>query len=109
MTRSDGDDMSSRVTTSSNVVLGLEDLNAYDGPTHYEDIAIELGNNRTKFEDTRTRLIDTALQRNPMHSYWDASSRYTKNLETDWFQAWDRFLSGQDPEEIIIVESEEAV
>jgi protein O-GlcNAc transferase len=107
VTRSDGDDMSSRVTTSSNVVLGLEELNAYDGPRHYEDIAIELGKNRSKFEDTRNRLIDTALQRNPMHPYWDAP-RYAKNLESGWFQAWERFLSGQDPEDIIVVESEEA-
>jgi protein O-GlcNAc transferase len=31
MTRSDGDEMYSRVTTSVYVVLGLEELNAYDG------------------------------------------------------------------------------
>ena len=31
VTRPDCDEMSSRVTTSANVVLGLEELNAYNG------------------------------------------------------------------------------
>jgi protein O-GlcNAc transferase len=106
VTRSDGDDMSSRVTTSANIVLGLETLNAYQGPRGYEDIAIELANNRTTFENVRNQLIDTALQRNPMHPYWDAN-RYAKNLESGFFQAWDRFLAGQEPEQIEVVESEE--
>ena len=107
ITRSDGDDMSSRVTTSANIVLGLEELNAYDGPRQYEDIAIEIGNNRRKFDDIRKRLIDTALQRNPMHPYWDAP-RYAKNLESGWSEAWDRFLAEREPEDITVVESEEA-
>jgi len=106
VTRSDGEDMSSRVTTSANIVLGLEEMNAYEGPRQYEDIAIELANNPEKYNDVRRRLIDTALQRNPMHPYWDAA-RYVKNLESGLFQAWDRFLSGQEPAEITVVESEE--
>jgi protein O-GlcNAc transferase len=106
VTRSDGDDMSSLVSTSANTVLGLEELNAYDGPRQYEDIAIALGTNRTKFNDARRRLIDTALARNPMHPYWDAA-RYTKNLESGLLQAWDRFLSGEQPADIYVVESDE--
>ena len=106
VTRSDGEDMSSRVTTSANKVLGLEELNAYDGPRQYEDIAIGLAANETHYKDVRTRLVNTALQRNPMHPYWDAP-RYTRNLENGLFQAWDRFLSGLDPAEITVVESEE--
>mmetsp|Transcript_9801 Transcript_9801/g.20784 ORF Transcript_9801/g.20784 Transcript_9801/m.20784 type:complete len:809 (+) Transcript_9801:110-2536(+) len=104
VTRSDGDDMSSRVTTSANIVLGLEELNAHGGTRHYEDIAIELGNNRIKYNDVRRRLIDTALQTNPMHPYWDAP-RYAKNLESGLIAAWDRFLSGEEPGTIEIVES----
>jgi protein O-GlcNAc transferase len=134
VTRSDGNDMSSRVvrhqqtenggvmdmkhshcsfclyhflqTTSANIVLGLEELNAYDGPKQYEDIAIELGNNPEKYQEIRRRLIDSALQRNPMHPYWDAA-RYVKNLESGLMQAWERFLSGQEPAIIEVVESEE--
>jgi protein O-GlcNAc transferase len=107
VTRSDGDDMSSRVTTSANIVLGLEELNAYSGPRQYEDIAIELANNSTKYSQIRRHLVDTALQRNPMHPYWDAP-RYVKNLENGLFQAWDRFLSGLEPAEITVVETPEA-
>ena len=107
VTRSDGKDMSSRVTTSANIVLGLEELNAYEGVRQYEDIAIELGKNRTKYNGIRRRLIDTALQRNPMHPYWDAP-RYVKNLEAGLLLAWERFLAGQPPEHITIEESEEA-
>ena len=73
VTRSDGDDMSSRVTTSANVVLGLEELNAPGGTAEYEDIAIRLGTNRTWFRSVRTRLIDTCLQKDPMHPYWDVA------------------------------------
>ena len=107
VTRSDGDDMSARVSTSANIVLGLEELNAYGGTKQYEDIAIELGRNREKFDDIRNKLIATALQRNPMHPYWDAA-RYTKDLEAGLMEAWRRFLAGQPPEHITVVESEEA-
>lgn len=104
VTRSDGEDMSSRVTTSANIVLGLEELNAYGGPRQYEDIAIDLATNEDKYKDIRRRLVDTALQRNPMHPYWDAP-RYVTNLESGLLQAWDRFLSGLEPAEITVVES----
>jgi hypothetical protein len=87
--------------------LGLEELNALDGSRQYEDIAIELGNNRTKFKAVRRRLIDTALQSNPMHPYWDAP-RYAKNLESGLVAAWERFLVGKDPDVIEVVESMEA-
>jgi protein O-GlcNAc transferase len=98
--------MSSRVTTSGNIVLGLEELNAYNGPKHYEDIAIDFGIRRSKYEDVRRRLVDTALQRNPMHPYWDAP-RYTSSLQQGVLMAWERFLSGQAPDHITVVESEE--
>ena len=99
--------MSSRVTTSANVVLGLEELNAYGGPSQYEEIAIELGNNKTKYEDVRRRLIDTALQRNPLHPYWDMG-RYVMNFQDGLMEAWRRFLAGLPPEHITVDESEEA-
>ena len=94
-------------TTSANIVLGLDELNAYEGPRHYEDIAIELGNNATKFRNTRRKLIGTSLQTNPMHPYWDAR-RYAKNLESGLMAAWKRFLAGEKPGTIEVVESFEA-
>jgi len=107
VTRSDGKDMCSRVTTSSNIILGLAELNAYEGPKQYEDIAIELGNNATFHKQIRTKLIDTCLQRNPMHPYWDVA-RYVKNFEAGLEMAWERFIQGKRPEHIYIKESAEA-
>jgi len=94
VTRSDGDDMASRVTTSANTVLGLEQLNAYDGPAQYEEIAIRLGTNTMMFSMIRARLIDACLMRNPMHPYWDVE-RYVKNMETLFTMAWEIYLSGK--------------
>lgn len=104
VTRSDGKDMSSRVTTSANVVLGLEQLNAHNGVRQYEEIAIRVGINQTEYNQIRTKLISTCLQRNPMHPYWDVA-RYVKNFEAGLEAAWQIFLSGKDPEHIFVNES----
>jgi len=108
VTRSDGEDMSSLVSTSANVVLGLaEHLNAYEGPKQYEDMAIALGNDPSLFSMIRTKLIDTCLQRNPMHPYWDVA-RYLKNFEVGLTMAWQRFLAGLPPDHLEIRETEAA-
>jgi protein O-GlcNAc transferase len=104
VTRSDGDDMSSRVTTSANTVLGLQALNAYDGPRQYEDIAIRIGTDASFYREARTKLIDSCLQRNPMHPYWDVA-RYVKNFEAGLKTAWELFLDGKQPQHIRIEES----
>jgi protein O-GlcNAc transferase len=106
VTRSDGTDMSSRVSTSANIVLGLERLNAYNGPKDYEDIAITIGRNQSLYEEVRTKLIDSCLQHNPMHPYWDVP-RYTKNFESGLLTVWELFLNGKQPEHIRIEESQE--
>jgi protein O-GlcNAc transferase len=106
VTRSDGVDMASRVTTSANIVLGLEELNAYDGSRHYEDISIELGKDDSKLQKIREKLIATATQKNPMHPYWDVP-RYVKNFETGLKMAWKRYLSGEPPDHIFVVESDD--
>lgn len=107
ITRSDGEDMSSRVTTSANTVLGMEELNAPGGSKEYEDIAIKLATNATAYESVRTKLVQSCLQRDPMHPYWDVF-RYVRNIETGVQRAWERYLSGEAPEHIYIVESEDA-
>jgi len=99
--------MSARVTTSANVVLGLDELNAYGGVKQYEDIAIRLATNSSFYDRVRNALIDSCLQRNPMHPYWDVA-RYVKNFETGLKTAWQYFLDGKDPEHIRIHETEEA-
>jgi len=99
VTRSDGDDMASRVTTSSNVILSLEELNAYNGIEEYENIAIRLGNDEEFFRSVRTKLIETCLQTNPMHPYWDVP-RYVKNFEKGLVMVWENFLSGEKTDHV---------
>jgi protein O-GlcNAc transferase len=106
VTRSDGDDMCSRVTTSANIVLGLDRLNA-KSPTEYEDIAIQVGTNATLYHELRTPLIDSCLQKNPRHPYWDVA-RYVKNFETGLTAAWQRYVHGQSPDHIYVEETPEA-
>jgi protein O-GlcNAc transferase len=81
VTRSDGRDMSSLVTTSANRVLGLEFLNAKDGPSQYEEIAIRLGTDHDFYHSTRSSLIQTCLQ---------------------------RFFDGLEPDHIFVQETDEA-
>jgi len=106
VTRSDGDDMSSRVSTSANVVLGLDELNACRGSTEYEDIAIRLGKDTSWFNTIRTKLINTCLQTNPMHPYWDVP-RYVSNFESGLRMIWNKFLSGETIDHVHIVEEED--
>lgn len=107
VTRSDGDDMSSRVTTSANEVLGFSSqLNAYEGSREYEDIAIRLGKNPSEVLQIRKKLIGTATQRNPMHPYWDVP-RYVQNFQTGLTLVWQNFLEGSPNKHIYVTESEE--
>ena len=99
--------MSARVTTSANIVLGLEALNAYDGARHYEELAVQIGTNSSFYERSRKKLIDSCLQRNPMHPYWDVA-RYVKNFETGLQVAWQHFLDGGRLQHIRIEETEAA-
>ena len=93
ITRSDGEDMASRVTTSGNKVLGLEKLNA-KSPSQLVDIAIKMGTNAKYFQSIRKRLIATCLKQNPMHPYWDVK-RYVRNFERGLFMAWDNFVNNR--------------
>merc|ERR1712150_153646 len=106
VTRSDGQDMSSRVTTSGNIVLGLGELNANAGSKEYEDIAIRLGNDDNYYQKIRSRLIASCLQKNPMHPYWDIP-RYVKNFENGLKIAWETFLSGKEKSHIEVFEDEQ--
>ena len=106
VTRSDGDDMSSRVSTSANIVLEMSDLNAVDGVSQYVEIATKLGTDSEYYSSIRTKLIDSCLQKNPLHPYWDVP-RYTRNFETGLKHAWEQYLSGKPKQHIYVKESDE--
>ena len=106
ITRSDGIDMASRVSTSANVVLGLEELNAYEGVKEYENIAIRIGTDKEWFASIRAKLIETCLQKNPMHPYWDAL-RYVNNFQNGLKAIWSAFLAGDKIEHVAVKEERE--
>jgi len=106
VTRSDGDDMSSRVSTSANVILEMSDLNAVDGVSQYVEIATKLGTDSKYYSSKRTKLIDSCLQQNPLHPYWDVP-RYTRNFETGLKHAWEQYLSGKPKQHIYVKEGDE--
>ena len=95
--------MSSRVTTSANVVLGLEELNVYDGAREYERIAVRLGIDEAWFESMRARLVETCPRKNPMHEYWD-TPRYVRDFERGLKMDWDNYLDGKDIDHVIVSE-----
>jgi protein O-GlcNAc transferase len=103
VTRSDGDEMSSRVTTSANVVLGLEESNAYDGAREYERIAVRLGKDEAWFASIRARLVESCLRKNQMHKYWDVP-RYVRNFERGLKMAWDNYLDGREIDYVMVRE-----
>lgn len=100
VTRSDGDHMAARVTTSSNIILGIPQLNG-NSVSEYESIAVKLATNITFYTSIRAHLIDTCLQVEPMHPFWDVQ-RYTKDLETGLETAFDLFVSGNQPAHIFV-------
>jgi len=106
VTRSDGQDMSSRVTTSANIVLGIDnEMNAM-GLEEYAQKAITLAKNRTLFLKVRKKLIDSCLQEDPMHPFWDMK-RYVRNLEKGFKEAWRVYLAGETFEHTDIVDDED--
>ena len=107
VTRSDGEHMASRVTTSANIILGMPELNAY-GLLEYESIAVRLAKNSTFYTSTREHLIDTCLQTDPMHRFWDVQ-RYTKDFEVGLEMSFKQYLSGNPPAHIFVGKAEETL
>lgn len=101
VTRSDGDDMSSRVVTSANIVLGTPELNAVGGIEEYEKIAVRIGTDEEFYKTMHGKIIDAALQDNPIHEFWDME-RYTRNLEQGIEIAWEKYLNGEKPDHIYV-------
>ncbi len=66
----DGPHMAGRVGHSIMTTLEISELIAHN-QSHFEDIAISLGNNKSKFRDVRRKLIDTIYADNPRNPFWD--------------------------------------
>jgi len=100
VTRSDGNHMASRVTTSANIVLEMPELNA-NNVSHYQDIAVQLATDSDKFDKLRHKLISSCLQTNPMHVFWDVKL-YSENFQKGLELAWKHYLNGEPPAHIYV-------
>ena len=101
ITRTDGKDMASRVTTSANILIGLDQYLNAPSIQNYVTKAVTLAKNSTLLEEVRSKLIESALKKNPMHPYWDML-RYVRNLEKGWFEAWKAYIDGKPKSHIYI-------
>jgi len=107
ITRSDGDDMSSRVITSANIVLGTPELNAEGGIEEYEQIAVRIAKDKEFYNSMRKKIIDAALMEEPrIHKFWDME-RYTKNLEKGIEVAFEKYLNGEAPGHIYVKDDDD--
>lgn len=106
ITRFDGEDMSSRVVASANIILDMPELNAKGGIEDYERIGIRLGTDKAFHKSVREKLVEAALmEENGMHVFWDME-RYTKNLEKGFEIAWEKYLNGEQPDHITVIDDE---
>jgi predicted O-linked N-acetylglucosamine transferase (SPINDLY family) len=85
-------DMSGRVGNSIMKTLGLHEMIAPDDEA-YRATAIALASNKTFFNDIRHRLVQSCLQTQPRHRFWDLD-RYVRNLERGFEEMWFKYLSG---------------
>lgn len=69
-------DISGRVGQSMLTAVGMPELIAYN-QNQYDQIAIELGLNRSFYVAERDKLVESCLQKDPPHPYWDLK-RLTK-------------------------------
>ena len=95
--------MSGRVASSIITTIGMPEL-ITTTPEEYVSTAINIGANNTLFNNIRTKLVQTCLQRNPRNPYWDMQS-YIRNLEKGYDEAYFNFLSGSSPRHVFISEN----
>ena len=79
--------------------IGLEELIAR-APEDYERLALELAQNPDRLAAMKQRLSENRA-RMPLFD----TERFTKNLETGYTSAYDRFLADQAPLDISVKES----
>jgi predicted O-linked N-acetylglucosamine transferase (SPINDLY family) len=87
-----GTNLASRVSESLLNAIGVPELVAAD-PQNYEDMAVELYENREKLQGYRQRLIDNRFT----HPLFDAE-RFTRHIETAYEMMVDRAKAGLEPD-----------
>ena len=93
-----GTHFASRVSSSLLQAVGLPEL-ITDNLEDYESLALRLSRNPGELAALRTKL---AQNRNTEPLF--DTPRFVRNLESAYRQVWDRFLTGETPQMIDVVE-----
>ena len=86
-----GDQMLSRLGTSLNISLGLEQLNC-SSPTAYEERAVQLASQPGELRRLRSQLLEAREQ----SGLFDPA-RFARQLEMLYHQVWERHRKGEPP------------
>ncbi|MCZ6499158.1 MAG: tetratricopeptide repeat protein [Gammaproteobacteria bacterium] len=86
-----GDQMLSRLGTSLNISLGLEQLNC-SSPTAYEKRAVQLASQPGELRRLRSQLLEAREQ----SGLFDPA-RFARQLEMLYHQVWERHRKGEPP------------
>ncbi|MCC9620842.1 tetratricopeptide repeat protein [Thalassospira sp. MA62] len=94
-----GKQFAARVAASVLSAAGMSEL-ITDTPEQYEELALELAQNRDKLDTVREKLVGQ-LSSCPLFD----TRRYTRDLEAAYDQAYDRYFQGQAPADIDIAQT----
>ena len=93
-----GTHFASRVSSSLLAAIGLPELITHN-LEEYENLALRLSQNPGELAALRTKLA-----KNRMTEPLFDTPRFVRNLESAFHQIWDRFLTGETPRMIEVIE-----
>ncbi len=96
-----GDTLLSRMGTSFNCALGLEELNCQDTGI-YEDLAVALAQDSGRLSELRSKLLDAVKSTTFLNTAW-----FVRNLETAFREVWKRREIGNPPADLSVAAASE--
>jgi predicted O-linked N-acetylglucosamine transferase (SPINDLY family) len=94
-----GKQFAARVAASLLTAVGLPELIA-ETEEQYEQLILELTNNPNKLSLIKTKLAENRLKM-PLFD----TDRYTQNFERGLAQAYNLYLDGKEPQDIVVTEN----
>lgn len=91
-----GRGLPARVAASLLTAIGLPELVA-TSTEEYEQLALELATNANKLAELKKRLLVRRKELPLFHS-----EQFTRYVEDAYRQAYDRYLDGKEPEDIVV-------
>lgn len=98
-----GIDMGGRVGCSILTELRIPELIAYNDQ-EYVEIGVRLATNESFYSSIQTRLVKSA-DPSQLNRFWN-TKRYVRNLEKGLLEAWNNFITGNEPVHVNVQESD---